>query len=285
MAKLAFLGTGLIGGGLAEAAAKRGDTVIVWNRTRERAERLEEFGVRVADTPAEAVEGAERVHLAFPHDEVVTDVLDLFLETLDAETVLVDHTTASPTKTPARAAHLAAADVKYLHAPVFMSPQHCRDAAGRMLVAGPRAVFDEVADGLEQMTGQVNYLGEDMRQAAAYKLFGNAMLLAIVGGLADVFAMAAELDIDPSKALGLFDDFNPAGVIDYRGKDMSEGEYQPGFELTMARKDVRLMLEALGDRRVAVLRGLADRMDELIAEGHGDADVGVLSLESVPHRT
>lgn len=282
MSKLAFLGTGLIGGGLAEAAAKRGDDVVAWNRTRERAERLREFGVRVADTPAEAVEGAERAHLAFPHDEVVVDVIELFRETVDPATVLVDHTTASPTKTAERARGLAARDIRYLHAPVMMSPAHCRNAGGMMLVAGPGAIYREVADGLAEMTGKVRYLGEDMRRAAAFKLFGNAMIVSVVGGIADVFAMATELDIAPGDALSFFDEFDPTAVLAYRGKNMSEGNYEASFELTMARKDVRLMMEAAGDRPLAVLDGLAERMDELIGAGHGRDDLGVLSVDAIP---
>ncbi len=282
MSTLAFLGTGLIGGALAEAAAKRGDDVVVWNRTRARAERLEAFGVRVTDTPAEAVEGAERAHLAFPHDEVVAEVIEWFRETIDPETVLVDHTTASPLKTAARAESLASDGIQYLHAPVMMSPAHCLDANGMMLVSGPESVFHSVSDGLAEMTGRVKYFGEDMRRAAAFKLFGNAMIMSVVGGIADVFAMATRLDIAPGEALGFFDDFDPTGVLDYRGKKMSDGDYEPSFELTMARKDVRLMMETAGERPLAVLDGLAERMDELIDASHGHADLGVLSVGSIP---
>ena len=57
MSAIAFLGTGLLGSGFVEAAAARGDTVTVWNRTTEKARALEAFGVRVADTPADAVRG------------------------------------------------------------------------------------------------------------------------------------------------------------------------------------------------------------------------------------
>ena len=53
MTHIAFLGTGLLGVALAEAAAKRGDQVTAWNRTLDKARTLEEFGVRVAQTPAD----------------------------------------------------------------------------------------------------------------------------------------------------------------------------------------------------------------------------------------
>ena len=92
------------------------------------------------------------------------------------------------------------------------------------------------------MTGRVDYLGERPDLAAAHKLFGNAMIIALCGGLADVYAMAASLGIDAADAHALFGKFNPAGVLTYRGAAMAKGDYTPTFELTMARKDAGLMI-------------------------------------------
>ncbi|MFN9088117.1 MAG: NAD(P)-binding domain-containing protein, partial [Gemmatimonadaceae bacterium] len=75
MAHIAYLGTGLLGSGFVEAALQRGDSVTVWNRTREKAAALIPFGALVADTPADAVRGAERVHLVLKDDAVVEEVI------------------------------------------------------------------------------------------------------------------------------------------------------------------------------------------------------------------
>ena len=75
MAKLAFLGTGLLGGAFAEAAAKRGDTVVAWNRSPEKVNALAPFGVASAAKPADAVAGASRVHLILKDDAVVDEVI------------------------------------------------------------------------------------------------------------------------------------------------------------------------------------------------------------------
>jgi 3-hydroxyisobutyrate dehydrogenase-like beta-hydroxyacid dehydrogenase len=281
MANVTFLGTGLIGGALAEAAATRGDTVTAWNRTAAKAEALRAFGIRAAATPAEAIAGADRVHLALPDDAAVDAVLEACGASLVGPLV-VDHSTASPAGTAARAARLAAQGVRFVSAPVFMSPQMCRTAGGMMLAAGPRAVFEQAAPALAKMTGKVDYLGERPDLAAAFKLFGNAMILAVTGGLADVYAMAKSLDIPAPEAHALFSKFNPAGVIAYRGLAMSKGDYRASFELTMARKDARLAIESAGDAPLAVMPALAARMDELIARGHGDDDLGVLSIDAVP---
>jgi 3-hydroxyisobutyrate dehydrogenase-like beta-hydroxyacid dehydrogenase len=284
MAKVAFLGTGLMGAALAEAAANRGDAVRAWNRTASKAKALEPFGVVACDTPADAVAGAERVHLMLSEDAAVDGALAATLDALAPGAVLVDHSTTSPAGTVARAARLAAKGIPFVHAPVFMSPAMCRESKGIMLVAAPRGAFDRVEAPLRAMTGKVEYLGERSDLAAANKLFGNAMIVTIVAGLSDVFAMAGALGIDAPSALGLFSTFNPAGVLGYRGQAMASGDYRAAFELTMARKDVRLMVESAGGRTLAALPAIAARMDDLIARGYGADDVGVLAVDAVAKR-
>ena len=99
MTHIAFLGTGLLGSGLAEASAKRGNTVTVWNRTAAKARALEQFGIRVADTPADAVRGAERVQLVLKDDAVVEDVIAGCRPGLAPDTIIIDHTTTQPALT------------------------------------------------------------------------------------------------------------------------------------------------------------------------------------------
>jgi 3-hydroxyisobutyrate dehydrogenase len=300
MATTTFLGTGLMGAALAEAASRRGDRVTVWNRTAARARALEAFGVRAAATVGDAVAGAERVHVMLADDAAVDSVLDAALDTPDAKdamrsAVVIDHSTTSPAGAAERARRLEARGIAFLHAPVFMTPAMCRESTGVMLVAGSQATFARAEPALRAMTGRVEYLGERRDLAAANKLFGNAMILALCGGLADVYAMAASLGIEAVDAHALFGKFNPTGVLTYRGASMARGDYTPTFELTMARKDARLMIEAArgGGREaghgnalasLTVLPAIAARMDALIERGFGSDDVGVLAVDAVPKR-
>jgi 3-hydroxyisobutyrate dehydrogenase-like beta-hydroxyacid dehydrogenase len=281
MAKITFLGAGLMGSALAEAAVQRGDHVVVWNRSETKARALEHFGVRTARTVPEAVEGADRVHLILADDAAVDGVLEAAGDALKGQ-VVVDHSTTSPAGTAARATRLEVRGIAFLHAPVFMTPKMCREAGGMMFVAGPGATFARVEGALRAMTGRLEYLGERRDLAAANKLFGNAMIITICSGLADVFAMAATLGIDPVDAHALFSKFNPTGALTYRGAAMAKGDYRATFELTMARKDVRLMMEAAGIRDLTVLPAIASRMDRLIERGFGGDDLGVLSVDAVP---
>jgi 3-hydroxyisobutyrate dehydrogenase-like beta-hydroxyacid dehydrogenase len=281
MSNIAFLGTGLLGSAFVEAAARRGERVTVWNRTAAKARALEAFGATVADSPADAVRGAERVHLVLKDDAVVEEVVAALRPGLAPDAILVDHTTTQPALTAERATRLTAEGVRYLHCPVFIGPAAARQQQGTILAAGPRALFDAVRPALERQAARVEYLGERPDAAAVYKLCGNTLIIGISAIMADVYAVASGGGVAPADTLRLLDWLDPKVMILGRGRLMAKGDVTPSFELAMARKDVRLMQETAGERPLAVLAGLAARMDALIAEGHGGDDVAVLGRDSI----
>jgi 3-hydroxyisobutyrate dehydrogenase len=281
MANMTFLGTGLLGSALAEAAAKRGDTVTAWNRSRDKVLALAQFGIKSAASPAEAVRGASTVHLVLKDDAVVEEVISAARPGLSDDAVLIDHTTTLPKLTAARARRLDEQGIKYLHCPVFMGPAAARNAQGSMIVAGPRVLFESVKGELTKMTGRLEYLGERTDLAAANKLFGNAMIIGITAATADVLTMAQASGVDAEDAIKLLRLLDLNAMVAGRGVNMAKGNFAPSFELAMARKDVRLMLDTAGDRPMAVLPGIAARMDQLIATGHGASDASVIGIDAV----
>ncbi|MEZ4361302.1 MAG: NAD(P)-dependent oxidoreductase [Kofleriaceae bacterium] len=280
MSKIAFLGTGLLGAGFVRGLRSKGHEVTVWNRTAAKAAALAADGATVAASIAEAVAGAERVHLCLSADDAVDGVIAQI--PLDGGQPILDHSTTSPAQTAARGPRLHAEGRAFLHAPVFMSPAAAAKGAGIMMCSGPRALFDRVQAELASMTGELWYVGEDFQRAAGLKLLGNSMLFSIAAGLADVFAIAAGCGLSPADAQEVLAKLKPAGALEVRGKKMAAGDYSASFELTMARKDLGLMLDAAGERPLAALRAIAARSDELIAQGHGAADLGVLAVAAVP---
>lgn len=282
MANITFLGTGLLGGAFAQAAATRGDAVTAWNRSLDKVHALAQFGVKAAATPAEAVRDAQRIHIVLKDDEVVEAVLAAARGGLSPDAIIIDHTTTSPLRTAARADRLKAEGVKYLHCPVFMGPPAARNALGTMMVAGPLALFDAVKTDLAKMTGRLEYMGERTDLAAVNKLFGNAMIIGVAAVIADVLTMAQASMVDAEDAIKLFGFIDLNAIVTGRGLNMARGNYTPSFELAMARKDVRLMMEAGGDRPMAALPSVAARMDQLIAAGHGAQDCSVLAIDAVP---
>ena len=279
MARIAFLGTGLLGSGMVRHFLNAGTPVTVWNRTESKARALEREGAGFAASPVEAASQADHIHFVLPDDQVVDGILDLIAQSLQKNAVVIDHSTTLPEATKRRFEQMSSRGIRFLHAPVFMSPQMATDGIGLMLVSGPRREFDEVRSELEGMTGEVWNLGERPDLAAAYKLFGNCMLFAISGGLADVIAMARANAIDPVEALSVFSKFQAGNVIQGRGPRMARGEVTPpSFEVAMARKDVRLMIEAAKQEPLVTLPTIARRMDEVIAAGGGGKDLAAIGV-------
>lgn len=278
-----MLGTGMIGGGMAERWLASGRRVRVWNRTHEKTAALAALGASAHPDAAAAVRGAEFVHLALSDDAAVDALLaDLVTRGALGDALVIDHTTTSTFGTKARAARLAGEGVRFVHAPVFMSPAMCVEGKGLILLAGPAVLRDAARPQLAAMSGEVLDLGDRPDAAAAFKLFGNAIIVTLGAGVADVFAIARANGIDPVEALGLFSKFSPT-VNSPRTAKMARGEFHPAsFTLTMARKDVRLMLESAAGEELGVLPAILARMDTLIAAGHGDADVGALAAKRGP---
>ncbi len=277
MTRVAVLGMGLLGSGLVEGMLTRGGSeVVVWNRTRSKSEPLALLGATAAESPAEAVRGAERVHLVLHDDDSVDELIAEFQAALHPEAIVIDHTTTLPARTSARAATLDAAGIKYLHAPVMMGPGAARTAKGLMLVAGPTERVDVVRDALAEMTGELWHVGERTDLAAVYKLFGNAASLSVVGVLADVMRMADAADVERSGVLEMLAKVNLNGPLNMRGTMMITDVYEPNFTLDVARKDVRLMLELAAPGTTPILSALAARMDDVIAAGQAKEDFAVI---------
>lgn len=281
MTNIAFLGTGLLGSAFVEAAAKRGDRITVWNRTAEKARALEEFGARVAESPADAVRGASRVHLVLKDDAVVEEVIAALRPGLAEATIIVDHTTTQPAMTAERSKRLNAEGVRYLHCPVFIGPAAARETKGTILASGPKPLFDAVKDDLSRMAAKLEYFGERPDLAAVYKLCGNAFIIGLTALVADVFAVAAGSGVAPADSLRILEYFDPAATIRVRGTKMAEGDFSASFELAMARKDVRLMIETAGTQPLSALPAIAARMDTLIGEGRSADDFAVIGKDAI----
>jgi 3-hydroxyisobutyrate dehydrogenase len=279
MSTVAVLGMGLLGRGFATNLLAKGHAVRVWNRTASKCEGLAQAGAHVADTPAQAVLGADRVHLVLASDTAVDGVLAQCLPSLGASVPVVDHSTNLPAKVAERFSRLREDGVHYLHAPVFMGPSNSRSATGLMLIAGPTEDVEALTPALEQMTGRVWHVGKRADKAAGIKLIGNGALMFLVGGMKDLFEIGRATDISTEEVMELFEGFNPtpAGI----GARALEGG-PVGFEMTMARKDLRLMIETAGAERLSVLPGVAAAMDEAISAGRGPDDFTSLAKPAKP---
>lgn len=282
---IAFFGMGMLGAGFVRALRRRGEDVQVWNRTHEKAAALEADGARAFASPEDAARGATRLHLSLSDDAAVDDVLERARPGFAPGVVIVDHTTTSASGTADRAKKWQERGVAFVHAPVFMGPQNALESTGIMLVSGDPARVEALTPALAAMTGKLSNLGPRAEEAAAFKLMGNLFLMFLTTGLADMLSLAKAMDVSPTNASKLFDMFNPGATIGARMKRITDAKFsEASWELSMARKDARLMLEEAARESVplAVLPAIAARMDAVIAAGHGKDDWTVLAKDALP---
>ena len=273
--RIAFFGTGLMGSGFVRRLCATGHEVNVWNRSPAKARALEAEGARAFGDAAAALDGAERIHLSLSDDASVDAVLEPIAAAIAPATWIVDHTTTAVRPTAERVARWDARGRSFVHAPVFMAPVNALEGSGLMLVSGDRSRHDALLPALQKMTGNVLYLGAAPERAAAFKLFGNLTLIGLLGVLGDVNRLAHAVGIPTAEAFSLFKHFNPGQFLPSRAARIEAGEFTaPSFEMAMARKDVRLMLEEArrGGVDLFVMPGVAAMFDAAIARGEGGLD-------------
>ncbi len=274
--KIAFLGTGLMGTGFVQRLLAQGHQVNVWNRSPAKAQALQALGATAFAEAAAAVAGVQRVHLSLADDASVDAVLEPLAAAIAPDTWIVDHTTTAATATAARVARWDARGRNLVHAPVFMGPANAAAGTGIMMVSGTPARCEALLPALQAMTGQVINMGVQPERAAAFKLLGNLAILGIIGVLGDVNRLGHSLGINTVDSFSLFKHFNPGTTLVARAERIATADVNaPSFELAMARKDVRLMIEEAqqGGTPLALMPALAALFDAGIAEGKGALDV------------
>jgi len=280
---VAFLGTGLLGANFVKALLKKGTQVQVWNRTASKASALEADGAKAFADVADAVNGADIIHLTLKDDAAVNEVLASARKGLKPGAIIIDHTTTSTAGAIQRTREWKEQGFTYLHAPVFMGPINALESTGYMLVSGDQAVIGQLEPVLSKMTGKVLNFGAEEGKAAGMKLIGNLFLVTFTAGIADTLSLAKAMHIPLEDLSTLFDSWNPGAMLAARLQRVAGGKYdQPSWELNMARKDTQLFIEeaAQGGTTLAVIPAIAAEMDKWIAKGHGGDDWTVIGKDA-----
>lgn len=280
---IAFLGTGLLGGNFTKALLKKGEKVQVWNRSADKARALQSDGAIAFDDVQDAVRGADRVHLTLSDDQAVDEVLEQAAPGFAPDVIIIDHTTTSAPGAARRSADWKKRGFAYVHAPVFMGPPNALEGTGVMLVSGDPQLVQKIEPELSRMTGKLWNLGSQPDKAAAIKLLGNLFHICLTGGIADMVSLASSLGVDAAELGPLLELLNPSNVAQGRLKKIMSNTFdQPSWELSMARKDARLMIEqaARDGKSLTVVPAVAAKMDEQLARGYGKSDWTIISRDN-----
>ncbi|HYQ69827.1 NAD(P)-dependent oxidoreductase [Actinophytocola sp.] len=271
MTKVALLGTGIMGAGMARSMARAGLDVTVWNRSADKARALD---LPVADDPASAARDADIVVTMLFGFESVAHVMTEALPVMRPDAIWLQTSTIGVDETAALAALAAKQGVSFVDAPVLGTRQPAENGQLTVLAGGRRD--ERLAPVLDAISAKVVWVGERPGDGHRLKLVMNAWVLTLTAGTAQSVALAEGLGLDPALFLELIAG-GPldAGYAQLKGKNMIAGEFTPAFALSGATKDAGLIREAAAE--VGVATNLAAALERLFAaSGNQDDDMAAV---------
>jgi 3-hydroxyisobutyrate dehydrogenase-like beta-hydroxyacid dehydrogenase len=277
--RIAFLGLGRMGLPMARNLLAAGHELVVYNRTRSRAETLESEGARMAGSPAEAAEDVDILVTMLADDAAVEHTVlgaSGALMTLPAGAVHLSMSTISTALSRRLSREHAAADQGYVAAPVFGRPEAAASASLWILAAGVPDAIERGRPVLEAMGQGVIELGEEPETANLVKVAGNFLLSSMLEGMAEAFALVRKNGIDPERFLEIVNGrLFRSPIYEAYGGLIARGGYEPaGFALRLGLKDTRLVLAAADESEVPMPAAsvVRDRYLTGVARGLGDLD-------------
>jgi 3-hydroxyisobutyrate dehydrogenase-like beta-hydroxyacid dehydrogenase len=235
-----MIGLGLLGAAICERLVGAGFPVVVWNRTRDKAEPLIARGAKWSDNP---LAECDRAVICLYTTQIVTEVLGQMDSGLRRGQIFVDTTTGDPVETAALGEKLAERGVNYLESPIAASSEQTRQGQAMAIVAGPRSAFDGCGDIFEAIAAKTFHVGP-WGSAAKIKLVNNLVLGLNRVALAEGLVFARAIGLDPAATLAVLKEGNSySGVMDTKGRKMLEGDFSLQAKLAQHAKDVRIILE------------------------------------------
>jgi 3-hydroxyisobutyrate dehydrogenase len=276
MSRVAVLGTGIMGAPMARRLAESGHSVSAWNRTRDRAEGL---GATVAESPAEAVSGAEVVITMLADGAAVEATMREALPAMAAGSIWAQMSTVGLDAARRLADLSLQHGVTCVDAPVLGSRAPAEQGQLVVLAAGPeeaRATCEEVFPAFSRAT---HWVGDAPPAGQALKLIVNGWILKSIANIGETIAFAQALGVDPQNWL----DAISGGAMDMpyahmKAEAILSGEFEPAFKLSLAHKDAGLVLEAAQQAGLdlALVQATLAEMARAIELGHGDEDMAAV---------
>ena len=245
---VAVLGVGRMGSAMATRLASQGAQVVVFNRTRSRAEELaNRIEARAAGTPAEAAASADVVITMVADEDAVIGLYrqrEGILDGLTNRTVAVDMSTVLPDTIRSLETDVRGRGAGILDAPVSGSVPLVEAGTLTIMVGGEAADLDRVRPILEAMSRRIFHLGP-LGAGATIKLAVNDIVFALGGALAEALVLAEKAGVDRAVAYDVFADSTVASpFVGYKREAFVDPDHTPvGFSVDLARKDLGLILE------------------------------------------
>ena len=281
MQRIAFLGLGVMGGGMAARRVDTGWPVTVWNRRVAAADALRNRNVPVAASPREAAASADVVISMVADDEASRSVWlgdQGAIAGARPGTLFIESSTVSPAWIAELSAAVTARGCDLIDAPVTGSRIQAATGQLLFLAGGDASAFDRAKPVLAALGRDAWHVGPSGR-GAMLKLINNFVCGVQGAALAEAVAMIEKSGLDRPQALRILTEGAPSSpLVKTVSARMTTPDYSVNFELSLMRKDMTYAMraaEALG-LSLKTAAAARERYDEAIAAGLGGQDFAVV---------
>jgi len=279
VAKLGFLGLGIMGYPMARNLLKAGHDVGLWSHTADKARELAgSAGGRFCATPADAADGAECVFLCVGDSKMSEDVIlgkNGIASKAKKGAVIADASTVSPSTSRRIGAKLSESGFHFLDAPCTGSKAGAEGGTLTFMIGGDRDVFERTRPYFEAMGKQLYYCGGPGMGLHA-KLSQNLILSNLLQAFNEGMVLATKAGVDPELMLDILNNSAAkSGLISAKAPAVFRRDFSTNFSVKWMHKDIGLMLESANELEVPLpLTGLTQQMFRAaIARGHGEEDI------------
>ena len=279
--RIAFLGLGIMGGGMARRLLGAGFPVTVFNRSRVRAEPFAAAGARVAGSPREAAAGADVVFSMVADDAASRAMFvgpDGAVAGAARGATLVECSTLTVAWVRELAKAVSAHGAEFVDAPVTGSKNQAAAGELNFLVGGSAAALEKIRSALVAMGRSVTHLGPT-GSGAQLKLINNFLCGVQLASAAEAVAWIERSGLDRAKALGVLLDGAPGSpLVKTLTARMTAGDYTPNFLLKLMAKDLSYAVQenAIHGQPLATATTALELFQRAIAAGHGDKDMSAV---------
>ncbi len=280
--KIGFIGIGLMGLPMSKNLVKAGYNLTVFNRSKNKAEPLKEFGAKISNTLKDAVDGSDIVITMLTDDTAVDAVMNNtdFLENLKSGSIVIDMSSVKPTTATKHGNNLKLKNINYLDAPVSGGTIGAEEASLAIMVGGEQNIFDDSFDILKKM-GNPTLVGP-IGSGQVSKLANQIIVGLTIGAVAEAVTLCEKAGADPNKMIkALSGGWADSKVLQTHGKRMINKDFTPKGRTSVHLKDMNNILECANNynTHLPISNLVKEMYKSLVENGHGETDHSSLYKE------
>ncbi len=282
MIKVGFIGIGLMGLPMAKNLLKKGYTVKAFNRTKEKADKLKEFGAIVTKSIKEAVQDSDVVITMLTNDKSVSEVTNNpeFINYLKKNSTVIDMSSIKPQTALKNGKLINSKNVNYLDAPVSGGTNGAEDSSLAIMVGGDEKTFNNNLDILKSM-GNPTLVGP-ISSGQISKLANQIIVGLTIGAVSEAIIFCERAGADPNKVIGaLRGGWADSKILQTHGKRMIDKDFSPKGKTSTHLKDMNNILECANNynTHLPISNLVKEMYNNLVNNGHGDLDHSSLYKE------